>query len=406
MDKKTIGSFLAALRKASGLTQEEVAQRLFVSNKTVSKWERDESSPDLSAIPVLAELFGVSCDDILRGERIVKETADEGKSQAKAEKQARHLMHQTVIQFKNMSILAGGLTVLGYALHFVIAYTYYKPLIAFGLAVAFFITSVVLETITLNKNKSALQEGLWLIESPATQADPVTLMNKIAFGIFTLNAWAFILLLPMISAKGTSFANSVLVFDEYLNQLVSHLAFCIVATASALYFAQRWLGITFDKQGLMSHIKFSTEQLQRTSRVQNIFLILLVPITLMPSAILDWIGHYYTPIVGITVLAVFASGIIVIIVTFIHAIRRSNKAWERRLIFLMTARNILYGILIVLAVVHSYPLSLFKFLFNGIPSVFFQALLVTLVYCSIKYLLLKKQSIIDQPPHAPQESTN
>ena len=38
MEKKTMGSFLAALRKAKGMTQQEVADRLNVSNKTVSKW--------------------------------------------------------------------------------------------------------------------------------------------------------------------------------------------------------------------------------------------------------------------------------------------------------------------------------------------------------------------------------
>lgn len=45
MSNKSIGSFLAALRKARGMTQQEVADCLNVSNKTVSKWERDEGYP-------------------------------------------------------------------------------------------------------------------------------------------------------------------------------------------------------------------------------------------------------------------------------------------------------------------------------------------------------------------------
>ena len=60
MEKKTIGSFIAALRKASGMTQKELAERLNVSDKTISRWERDDSAPDLSAIPVIAEVFGVT----------------------------------------------------------------------------------------------------------------------------------------------------------------------------------------------------------------------------------------------------------------------------------------------------------------------------------------------------------
>ena len=67
MTKNSIGSFLAALRKARGMTQQEVADRLNVSNKTVSKWERDEGYPEITMIPALAELFDVTADEILRG---------------------------------------------------------------------------------------------------------------------------------------------------------------------------------------------------------------------------------------------------------------------------------------------------------------------------------------------------
>lgn len=69
MEKKTIGALIAALRKANGMTQRELAEKLHVSDKSISRWERDESAPDLSMIPVLAELFGVTCDELLRGER-------------------------------------------------------------------------------------------------------------------------------------------------------------------------------------------------------------------------------------------------------------------------------------------------------------------------------------------------
>lgn len=54
MEKKTIGGFIAALRKANGMTQKDLAERLNVSDKTVSRWERDEGAPDLSVIPVIA----------------------------------------------------------------------------------------------------------------------------------------------------------------------------------------------------------------------------------------------------------------------------------------------------------------------------------------------------------------
>ena len=69
MEKKTIGGFIAALRKANGMTQKDLAEKLNVSDKSVSRWERDDGAPDLSLIPVIAEVFGVTCDELLRGER-------------------------------------------------------------------------------------------------------------------------------------------------------------------------------------------------------------------------------------------------------------------------------------------------------------------------------------------------
>ena len=69
MEKKTLGSFIALLRKSRGMTQRELAEKLGVSDKTISHWERDESAPDISMIPVIAEIFDVTCDELLKGEK-------------------------------------------------------------------------------------------------------------------------------------------------------------------------------------------------------------------------------------------------------------------------------------------------------------------------------------------------
>ena len=73
MTNKSIGNFLSELRKEKGITQRELADYLAVSDKTISHWECDKYSPDLSVIPILAEFFGVTCDELLRGERKVPE---------------------------------------------------------------------------------------------------------------------------------------------------------------------------------------------------------------------------------------------------------------------------------------------------------------------------------------------
>ena len=74
MDTMKTGSYLAALRKNAGMTQQEVADRLGVSNKTVSKWESGGGFPDIAIFPALAELYGVTADDLLAGETVRQST--------------------------------------------------------------------------------------------------------------------------------------------------------------------------------------------------------------------------------------------------------------------------------------------------------------------------------------------
>lgn len=69
MDMKKIGSFLKILRKEKGLTQEQLAERLGVAGRTVSRWETATNMPDLSILIQLAELYDVEVDEILDGER-------------------------------------------------------------------------------------------------------------------------------------------------------------------------------------------------------------------------------------------------------------------------------------------------------------------------------------------------
>lgn len=70
IDREKFGAFIAALRKEQGLTQQELADRLFVSNKAVSKWERGQSLPDIALLEPLAQCLGVSVAELLRGERL------------------------------------------------------------------------------------------------------------------------------------------------------------------------------------------------------------------------------------------------------------------------------------------------------------------------------------------------
>lgn len=78
MDTMKTGGYLAALRKGAGMTQQEAADRLGVSNKTISKWESGGGFPDIAILPALAELYGVTADDILAGETVRRTAASGG----------------------------------------------------------------------------------------------------------------------------------------------------------------------------------------------------------------------------------------------------------------------------------------------------------------------------------------
>ena len=65
--KQSIGERIAALRKEKCWTQAELADKLNVSDKAVSKWEQDGGTPNLDTIPDLANIFGVSIDYLLTG---------------------------------------------------------------------------------------------------------------------------------------------------------------------------------------------------------------------------------------------------------------------------------------------------------------------------------------------------
>lgn len=63
------GNFLYSLRKEKGMTQQELADRLGLTNKAISKWETGEAFPETAQLVPLADVFGVSVDELLRGRR-------------------------------------------------------------------------------------------------------------------------------------------------------------------------------------------------------------------------------------------------------------------------------------------------------------------------------------------------
>ena len=80
MDQKKIGSFLRELRNGKSITQEQFAEQLGVSNRTVSRWETGSNMPDISLLVEIAEYYDISIPEIINGERkseIMNENAKE-----------------------------------------------------------------------------------------------------------------------------------------------------------------------------------------------------------------------------------------------------------------------------------------------------------------------------------------
>ena len=137
------------------MTQKDLAERLNVSDKTVSRWERDDGAPDLAAIPAIAEIFGVTCDELLRGERKSPEertvVSKENETTPKGEKQRQRLLKSTLSQYKNHTYIAMGITVVGMIVALVCNLAFLKAILGFFLGAIFFAASIVCQAVFVNK---------------------------------------------------------------------------------------------------------------------------------------------------------------------------------------------------------------------------------------------------------------
>ena len=148
MENNRMGEFLAALRKSKGYTQQEVADTLGVSNKTVSSWETGASCPDISMLPVLAELYGVTCDELIRGKRL---SSEEQPSPAGRKKAMEHLLQRQKTNLFTLSWIAGGLAGLAFLLTSIVGYAALRSLLAFFLGLIFHAASVITAVICIRR---------------------------------------------------------------------------------------------------------------------------------------------------------------------------------------------------------------------------------------------------------------
>lgn len=104
MNQEKIGQFIADTRKQSGLTQKELAERMGISEKTISKWECGNGIPDITYLESLCEALNINVNELLSGNRL----SDTDYS-AKAEENIMSLMKENKLNLKNnkLQIIVG-----------------------------------------------------------------------------------------------------------------------------------------------------------------------------------------------------------------------------------------------------------------------------------------------------------
>ena len=227
MSKNTIGQFIAALRKTKGMTQQEVANRLNVSNKAVSRWERDECAPDLSLIPAIAEMFGVTCDELLKGGRILDSTPTERK-EPRVEKQIKNLVTKTLSGFKTMIWISLAIAVVGLVCMFGISYGFYRPIIGFAVMLLFEVCAFVITILAVSQTKDVKNDNE-LFES--AEENLITKFNNILGNLSFVSFFVIIavvlfsLLLILITSD---YVESVVTVDSYFTNFFGGIVLILV----------------------------------------------------------------------------------------------------------------------------------------------------------------------------------
>lgn len=109
MDQRKTGKFIAQSRRSKGLTQRQLADRLAISDKTISKWECGKGLPEVSLMLPLCEILQVTVNNLLSGERVA-----ESDYQKKAEENMMDLIRENAENKERMtlSIICGFITVI------------------------------------------------------------------------------------------------------------------------------------------------------------------------------------------------------------------------------------------------------------------------------------------------------
>lgn len=242
MNSKTMGEFLKELRNLHGMTQQQIADRLNVSNKAVSRWERDETTPDISLLPAIAEMYGITCDELLSGQKNDTSFIN-NKSGTKTEKQLKNMLNRSLSGFKTLVLISVIISAIGITCMFGISYGFYRPVIGFAIMLIFEICSFGAAFLGVKRIKD-IKSGNELFES-IDEKELEKFENSFSFFAFLS---FFIILavvlysLPLIIFRSYNIITSVLDWNVYFTfcfTSVSLILICIFLTLRKPFYA--WL---------------------------------------------------------------------------------------------------------------------------------------------------------------------
>ncbi len=238
MEKKTIGGFIAALRKANGMTQQELADKLNISNKAVSRWERDECAPDIALIPAIAEIFGVTCDELLKGERIFKQT-EPIRSEPKIDKQIKALINRSLSRFRTMIWIALALAAVGPVCMLGISYGFYRPIIGFAVMMLFEVAAFAVMAIAVSKLKETQNDNeLFESANASIVAKFNNVLGKLSYIAFFASVAVVLLSLPL-ALVNSDYAESVMLASTYF--LYFFIPIALVLALAFVAFKARYI---------------------------------------------------------------------------------------------------------------------------------------------------------------------
>lgn len=388
MATNSIGAFICALRKSKGMTQQDIADRLHVSNKAVSRWERGECAPDLSLIPALAELFGVTCDELLRGERM---SPSNDVQKPPAEKQITNLLRRSLASFQNALFLAFALCAVGLICMFGIAYGFFRPVIGFFVMLLFEAGAVTVTMIAINRLKTAnADRSLFEQAVQAEQKRYCRNSHYLSFGLFFSVLSVIVCSIPLAFALSDHY--SVITLQTYITH---YFGWCVLLLTLIFLLAR----MAYTRRDRHSDVRQSKPEnpAKTTMNFRQLALTICAAVILLLSPYL-WFSeqHDYSVIGSILALVCLLGSIVCLPVFWV-------KAKEGRRSMICTGiRNILY-IPCVFLLYNAHKVGLISWSEDGTlplevrdhwyPEYLLYALLITIlitaVFCGIEKAVQK-----------------